>query len=316
MSETESNEVRDYLQSTQFDEIVCALKEPEGISFEYLYVDEARLGKSAIVVKNLLNQEECEGLVAFIDAHDRLPGRAGEVVMVPASTDPSHRNNQRVCINSEALSDVLFSRLVPVMRSLNEDKITCTAENKHTFLNEGFGMKGEWCMHSLNSRFRLCKYHPGGHFGPHYDGDYVVDPVRYRSLKTFMIYLNDDYDGGQTNFVDSHDMHLDKEKGIYCSPLEKIFSSLKAERGDCLVFDHRILHEGQQVTSGMKYLIRSDLMYRHEVNDMDEESKCQEEALKLYMQGMKLEEEGEVDSAIKFYRRAFAKCPEIEYAYS
>ena len=49
--------------------------------------------------------------------------------------------------------------------------------------------------------FRLCRYLPGGHFAPHFDGHYDKSPSE-RSLKTLMVYLNGDFNGGSTNFVD------------------------------------------------------------------------------------------------------------------
>lgn len=306
-----------FLQSEEFDGFVTT-HDSESAPLRFDFVDEARLGKRAIVVRELLSGEECDRLVSFIDALDRpaASDQPEDIVMTAASATPSHRNNQRVAVSSEKLSKVLFSRLAPLLATLHEDVISCTADNSHTFLNNGFGMKGKWKMHSLNSRFRLCKYHPGGHFGPHFDSDYVVDPMRERSLKTFMVYLNDTYEGGQTNFVESHELHKDEDHGIYCSPEEKIFASLKAKRGDCLLFDHKLLHEGQRVSNGMKYLIRSDLMYINEIGELDEEGKRQEEAMQLYIEGMKLEEKGDVTSAVGFYKRAFKVCPDIEFAYS
>lgn len=49
--------------------------------------------------------------------------------------------------------------------------------------------------------FRLCRYHPGGHFAPHYDGFYAKNSHE-RSMKTFMLYLNNEFQDGSTNFVD------------------------------------------------------------------------------------------------------------------
>ena len=49
--------------------------------------------------------------------------------------------------------------------------------------------------------FRLCRYLPGGHFAPHFDGHYDKTPSE-RSLKTLMVYLNGDFTGGTTHFVD------------------------------------------------------------------------------------------------------------------
>jgi hypothetical protein len=33
------------------------------------------------------------------------------------------------------------------------------------------------------------------------------------------------------------------------------------EAGDVLVFDHQLLHEGAEVTRGVKYACRTDVMY-------------------------------------------------------
>ena len=49
--------------------------------------------------------------------------------------------------------------------------------------------------------FRLCKYAPGGHFAPHFDGHLDKSPT-VRTMKTLMLYLNGDFEGGSTNFVD------------------------------------------------------------------------------------------------------------------
>jgi hypothetical protein len=312
------NSTINHLQSDEFDSILSSFSTHSAFPLSFDFVHAERLGKSAIVIRDLLSQHECDEMVAFIDKYDRPPLHEGDVTMVAASSSPSHRNNQRVCISSETFSTTLLDRLRPVLTSIDQHRITCDAQNAHTFLNRGFGMDGEWLLHSLNSHFRLCKYHPGGHFGPHYDSDYVEDPIRKRSLKTFMVYLNDSYEGGETNFVDSHDLHFDKDKDIYCSPTERVFASLKAKRGDCLVFDHLLLHEGKQVMHGEKYIIRSDLMYEKEGGalEQDEAGQRREEALLLYLAGVQLEEGGEVDAAIQNYRRAFKMCPEIEDAYS
>ena len=53
---------------------------------------------------------------------------------------------------------------------------------------------------SLLQAFRLCRYMPGGHFAPHFDG-YFARSTQERSLQTFMLYLNGDFQGGSTNFV-------------------------------------------------------------------------------------------------------------------
>ncbi len=93
-----------------------------------------------------------------------------------------------------------------------------------------------------NERFRAYKYQPGQRFAPHLDGCYRRDD-REASELTLMIYLNDGFGGGATTFLD-HDLAVVPKTGM------------------ALLFQHRILHEGSVVTSGTKYVLRSDIMYR------------------------------------------------------
>ncbi|CAI8057646.1 hypothetical protein GBAR_LOCUS31414 [Geodia barretti] len=110
-----------------------------------------------------------------------------------------------------------------------------------------------WEVDGLNSRFRFCKYLGGeGHyFGPHTDGMYTAD-LDHRSLFTCMFYLNGgpDFKGGLTNFIDHK--------------TRKVNHSIVPAPGLCVIFrqvDLRTYHEGTQVTSGLKYIMRTDVMY-------------------------------------------------------
>lgn len=111
----------------------------------------------------------------------------------------------------------------------------------------------QWEVDELNTRFRFCKYQGGcGHyFGPHTDGMYVLDND-HRSLLTCMLYLNgtDDFDGGLTNFIEYK--------------TSKLKYSVVPETGLCVIFpqvDLDFYHEGTRVTRGLKYILRTDVMY-------------------------------------------------------
>jgi predicted 2-oxoglutarate/Fe(II)-dependent dioxygenase YbiX len=99
-----------------------------------------------------------------------------------------------------------------------------------------------WQVHGANERLRFYRYQPGERFNAHYDGSFQRSD-RERSLLTFMIYLNGDFEGGETSFLD-------------------LGESIKPAPGLALLFQHPILHEGCEVTAGIKYAIRSDVMYR------------------------------------------------------
>jgi len=97
-----------------------------------------------------------------------------------------------------------------------------------------------------NERFRCYRYKPGMRFAQHADGSFGRE--NDKSFYTFLIYLNDGFTGGE------------KKSNMATQPE----LSIRPEVGLGLVFQHPIVHEGAEVTSGIKYVARTDLMYRKE----------------------------------------------------
>jgi prolyl 4-hydroxylase len=56
-----------------------------------------------------------------------------------------------------------------------------------------------------------------------------------------MIYLNDNYDGGETTF-------------------NRL--TIQPRQGTALIFLHDLEHEGSSVRRGIKYVLRTDIMFR------------------------------------------------------
>ena len=92
----------------------------------------------------------------------------------------------------------------------------------------------------FNKRFRFYRYGPNEYFKWHRDGTFARSPDEGSCL-TFMIYLNGDFEGGGTEF-----------KTEIITPQE----------GAALVFPHKLPHQGMAVVSGIKYVLRTDVMYR------------------------------------------------------
>ena len=97
----------------------------------------------------------------------------------------------------------------------------------------------------LNERLRYYRYEPGQTFRPHQDGSFRRDNGE-KSQVTFMVYLNDGFGGGSTKF-DLRYPHGEME--------------VVPRAGTALLFVHSFRHEGAVVTSGAKYVLRSDVMY-------------------------------------------------------
>ncbi len=87
----------------------------------------------------------------------------------------------------------------------------------------------------------ILRYEPGQQYRPHHDAGGAVDALRHW---TALIWLNEDYDGGETDFPD-------------------VGVRVKGAVGDMLLFhnvtaegmpDQRMIHAGLPVTSGVKWM--------------------------------------------------------------
>ncbi|MBI1184485.1 oxidoreductase, 2OG-Fe(II) oxygenase [bacterium] len=92
----------------------------------------------------------------------------------------------------------------------------------------------------LNELFRFYKYEPNQEFKRHRDQSYIRSEFE-SSFYTLIIYLNDGFIGGETIF-----------NGL----------KIKPKKGNCLIFFHDLEHEGAKLISGIKYVLRTDIMYR------------------------------------------------------
>ncbi|WP_170400071.1 2OG-Fe(II) oxygenase [Ruegeria arenilitoris] len=100
----------------------------------------------------------------------------------------------------------------------------------------------------LNERLRFYRYDAGQMFDWHQDG-YFERPNGERSLFTFMVYLNDGFEGGGTSFCD---IYAGRSFPDFC---------VTPKKGAALLFYHPIMYRGDPVLSGQKYVMRTDIMY-------------------------------------------------------
>jgi len=126
------------------------------------------------------------------------------------------RDNYRVNITDPELAETLFESLKPHLPEL-DDKLSATG---------------------LYEDFRFYRYDKSQRFKRHIDGR-VTDGDKESRL-TFMIYLNDNFSGGETRFNDVE---------------------IKPQKGTALIFIHELKHESLPIDDGTKYVLRSDIFY-------------------------------------------------------
>ena len=99
-----------------------------------------------------------------------------------------------------------------------------------------------WEPSGLNERFRFYRYKDGQQFKPHVDGSYKKSPTEESKI-TLLFYLNEGFEGGNTTLIMEGEEIIPKE-------------------GMMLLFEHKIMHCGRPVISGVKYVLRTDVMYK------------------------------------------------------
>jgi predicted 2-oxoglutarate/Fe(II)-dependent dioxygenase YbiX len=173
-------------------------------------------GSGVFTIANFLSTEECLNYIKMSEdigyEEAKITTREGAVIIKEV------RNNDRVIFDDENLATHLFNKVEPFL-----------PKDLH-----------DWELIGLNERFRFYRYTPEQYFKWHKDGNYCRNEKEI-SLLTFLIYLNNDYQGGETSFN---------------------WDTIKPVQGMALLFPHRLTHQGSPVESGTKYVLRTDVMYR------------------------------------------------------
>jgi len=241
----------------------------------------------AAVIDNILTEAECNELIRLAEAstvppNDTAATPTWERAMINAgngkqtlATDT--RNCGRIMLDSFDLADKLLSRMMPFLQELGIDR----EENK-PFVKRGKVYK----LSRLNERLRFLRYEGGEYFRPHWDAMYMTPDGKERSFYTIHLYLNGE--GEQ----DLEELRKEEERvaslwrqegdsafnrdinGKLLGGATSFFPRYEQQdvqvrvfpkAGSVLVFQHRdLLHSGDSVFQGVKYTMRTDIMYREE----------------------------------------------------
>ena len=182
-----------------------------------------RAGEPLIaLVPRCLSAAECDAWIEWGEADGFALERHAQ------TRDIAHRDIGRLAISSQDVAAAIWARLsglVPA-RVCDRRAVGC------------------------NPDIRLYKYERGQRFGPHVDESKRLGGGA-RTEYTVLLYLNDEgLDGGETVFYRAH------------GGREQL--RVKPRAGCALVHAHGarcLTHEGAEVSSGVKYLLRTDVAY-------------------------------------------------------
>jgi len=180
-------------------------------------MNKIELHPEIILIENFLSKEECQFYIkkginlGFEEAKVNLDGNQ--------TMFKSIRNNERLMFFDKELAQKLWERI--------ETFIPVKSNNYFPV--------------GLNEMFRIYKYSVGERFKMHRDGSYKRNEFE-KSRYSFIIYLNNDFEGGETNF-------------------RELFS-VNPKEGSALIFRHPHKHEGKKILKGQKYVLRTDVMFK------------------------------------------------------
>nr|GAT48992.1 predicted protein [Mycena chlorophos] len=222
----------------------------------------------ALVLDSLYTRAECTSILsAPIDAGHtwdiaRVNGRRQEF------TNTSYRNGERILYDSFELSERIFARMRPHLEEIEEieEDVVLRVEvnnpgrrSSNNVKIKSVRAKQKWRMVRMNERLRFLRYPVGGFFKQHTDGCYEDEQTGQRTFYTVQLYLPSDTSGSEESFAvaggGSTRFWARRDVGAEYADVEAI-------PGRVLVFQHaKLLHTGEEVTSGVKCTVRSDILY-------------------------------------------------------
>jgi len=177
------------------------------------------------LVENLFSTDECSVLMEKSEMYGY-----GKTHYPKA-----YRGNLRLLTTDSSLAEAIWHRLKPLVPST----VSCDG--------------AVWDAVGLNECWRLAKYHPLDRFQGHCDASFSRSRQE-QSMFTVNVYMNEGFEGGRTRFY------------LANPSLRKADLAVVPKTGLCLLFrqppGQSYYHDGEQLQSGLKYLFRSDVMYR------------------------------------------------------
>lgn len=264
--------------------------------------------KRVILLDGVLSRHACDELIKVIEPHFR--SLRDEFL-------PSEREADRVMCHDPNFAEWLAQRVFPFLSS---------SDPTLGFRPWGFGVLGggEWKPDNLNPCLRYGRYRPGSQgFRPHRDATYIKDEDT-RSVLTLILYLDDQFEGGDTVFYRTTQPRRLIEQTV-AEEMEGGFVEkfrVRPRPGRVLLFDHNMIHSGEPVHSssssegsqGGKHFLRTDVVYRrtwdHEIHGPRQRLWLQDplflRCVELYREAINRELDGDLEKSSELFSRALS----------
>lgn len=205
----------------------------------------------AVIIDNAFSAKECQALISAAEAHSKGEWEPATVNVGGGQQQysPRIRNHDRIIWDDRAVIGKIWDRIkdqVPEIHTFEQGAHTSDYTGLHV-------PRTVFTATRLNERMRFLRYTTGTYFKQHLDGIYETPDGQESSHYTLHLYLNDgdEMKGGATVF------YSDDDKTEY---------KVQPKVGRVLIFQHEhLFHSGEDVEGGIKFTLRTDLMFKKEV---------------------------------------------------
>jgi 2OG-Fe(II) oxygenase superfamily len=197
------------------------------------------------VIPRFFSEQECQNWIEYVEREVRM-----EHTVQRGTRYVAQRECYRTSRSDPRMSERIFQRLLHRASQLRNDdsgEVKLQHEQQHCH-DSSSALLPPGSPYGCNQNLRLYKYTKGHSFGKHVD-ESVVLPDGSRTRLTALIYLSS-CEGGATRFYEPRGSGVISYQPTVGSLL------LHLHGDDCLE------HEGDVVTGGTKYVLRTDVAYR------------------------------------------------------
>ncbi|KAK3713398.1 hypothetical protein LTR37_008590 [Vermiconidia calcicola] len=232
----------------------------------------------AVVLDNVLSPSECETLVRAAEATQN-NGWERAMINIGGGKQrlmTEERNCGRIIWDSREV----VAKIWNLIEHVPEVQEIVRLENVPKISGNGPAKRGEvWKFSRPNERMRFLKYVGGEYFRPHCDGSYETPDRKERTYFTLHLYLNN---AGVITEGELQDLNPQQRSEAYKNVLVGGATTFHAynmrdkydvlpKAGRILLFQHRdLIHSGDDVLQGVKYTMRTDLLYSLETTKSEE----------------------------------------------
>jgi prolyl 4-hydroxylase len=214
-----------------------------------------------LAIKNVLTLEECKSYIELSEKKGYKPAtlqltenkNSQEII----ATDI--RNHDRVIIENSEISELLWNRIKDNFPNNFKIIKELVPSNDNKMSEEC-----DFIAVGVSNYFRFYRYNVGQRFVRHFDGYEYGSMIYTKNLSnqpnvptpklSILIYLNEEFQGGKTTFFNS--------KG-------KEIVAVTPQTGKVLIYNYQILHEGSLVSEGLKYIMRSDILFLKQLSSIN-----------------------------------------------